>query len=278
MEPPCDPKPRSQRYDAGEPQDLSPTLVTDVCATVYQCELTGCSMGFFTHTETGSKHRYHLYLPEDARRDSDLRKEPFESLLGSTRRRHETLILSRRDRLYTAVTLASSVLQLGSTLWLNRRWSSSDIIFHSKEGSTSLRSNPLINHPYLCWDLFQPGERAIKISFPERQHIHNETLLALGLTLVELSFGKTLTEMQEPGDATEDVFSTKLNAARRLIDRVYDESGCKYGDVVRICLDCQYHFRDLRSDVDRFQEAIFDNIVTPLALDLSAFGATMPGK
>ncbi|MCJ1459930.1 hypothetical protein MMC28_010309, partial [Mycoblastus sanguinarius] len=77
--------------------------------------------------------------------------------------------------------------------------------------------------------------------------------------------------MQDIGDVDGDVITTRLMSARRLLDEVYEESGSRYGDVVRRCLDCPYDFRDLSLDNDKFQEAIFNTIVTPLSQDLDTF-------
>lgn len=104
--------------------------------------------------------------------------------------------------------------------------------------------------------------------------VRSEALLALGLTLVELCLGRTLSEMRATDDNHAMDIVTRLNSAHSFLDKVYDESGCRYGDVVRRCLVCPFDFRDLSLDNDEFQGAVFDTIVTPLIQDLEASEGT----
>lgn len=206
---------------------------------------------------------------------ADTRIQSLEDLLNNARQQNRAFVLTRRDRLYTAVTLASSVLQLEGTMWLKRMWSSSDIIYHYDYGSTSLRSYRLIKQPYLCWDVFPA--RATSSGHPiasKPYQIRSEPLLALGLTLVKLSFGQRLSDMQDDRDTDQDELVTKLKLARRLLDKIYDESGCRYGDAVRRCLDCPYDFRDSSFNNEKFQEAMIDTILIPLVQDLNDFDGT----
>ncbi len=53
--------------------------------------------------------------------------------------------------------------------------------------------------------------------------IRNDNLLALGLTLVELCFGRRLMDMCKMEDEDVDELNTRMKTAIRLHYRVYDE-------------------------------------------------------
>ena len=176
--------------------------------------------------------------------------------------------LSRKDRLRIAVILASSVLQLDGTSWLKSEWSSDDIFFHQKDGRDSEYS-----YPYLFWqrccnnDILCSSE-----NFCLNNHmIRSDVLLALGLTLVELCFGKTLAEMRKTEDVDVNETATRFRTAIRLHRRVYNEMGIPYGDVVRRCIYQPFDVRELSLDVEEVQQKMLDDVVTPLVDDFNHF-------
>lgn len=61
--------------------------------------------------------------------------------------------------------------------------------------------------------------------FPKECLIRNEALMNLGLALIELCFGRTLSQMKEKQDLGPNPQMTRLNTALRLQDEVYDEIG-----------------------------------------------------
>lgn len=70
-------------------------------------------------------------------------------LLEISKQRRSGFGLSLRDRLYIAVTLASSVLQLDRTLWLRKQWESGDILFLPIEDVGSAAPRMDFAHPYV---------------------------------------------------------------------------------------------------------------------------------
>ena len=177
--------------------------------------------------------------------------------------------LSRRDRLEIAVILASSVLQLDGTSWLKNGWSSSDICFHHKDGKRSQYSQP-----YLSWQRCCSAKSACPIpslGAVGNHMIRNEILLALGLTLVELCFGRTLTDMRKPGDINAGETTSRLATAARRHGRVYDEMGIAYGDAVRRCLFPLFDVRELNLEIEEVQQKVYDDVVRPLMDDLNNF-------
>lgn len=99
--------------------------------------------------------------------------------------------------------------------------------------------------------------------------IRSDALLALGLTLDELCFGRTLPEMRKPEDIDSDETATRFKTATRLQSRVYDEVGLRYGDVLRRCLFPLFDVRELGLDLEDVQQKVLDNVVAPLVEDLN---------
>lgn len=197
-----------------------------------------------------------------------------EYLLEVSQQRTPGLSLSRRDRLYIAMTLASSVLQLDGTFWLKRHWNSGDIVFLPKEENRRMD----YSHPYVSWRVLpndkNKNSRSGVDNLPSPCQVRNEFLFALGITLIELSLKRNIYEMRKSEDDLLTEIPANVNTATRLIDDVYNESGTRYGDVVQRCLTCPFNLQDLRNfgfDNAEFQDAVFDHILTPLRQDFEDF-------
>jgi len=174
-----------------------------------------------------------------------------------------------------AAILALSVLQLDQTSWLKSQWKSSDIYFHYSDEGAVLTSRPTFPPPHVACRLSDSNSEpnhALKPALPRVQQARCETLLTLGLVLVELCFGRTLEKMQIPEDVVDQNETlTRLKTAYRKRDEVYNESGGHYGDVVRRCLDCPFDVRDASLDDEKFEQAVFDYVVIPLIEDVEVF-------
>ncbi|KAL8776139.1 MAG: hypothetical protein Q9213_008379 [Squamulea squamosa] len=244
------------------------TRIQDMCTALSTPVLNGRAIGLLVD-DAFDKHQHKLYRADTATKpQSQLRS--LENLLESSRQPGDDN-LSRQERLQIAVVLASSVLQLDGTSWLKNSWSSSDIYFYSEDRQPS-KAAELSRSPYLSWqpccgDTSPPVER-----FLSNNHmIRNDTLLALGLVLVELCFGRTLVELRKPEDSGNDETATKLQTATRLRDRVDREMGPQYGDVVRRCLDQPFDVREMSLDLEEVQQKVLEDIVAPLVKDLESF-------
>jgi hypothetical protein len=88
------------------------------------------------------------------------------------------IVLSRQERYFIALTLASSLLQLHATPWLATRWSKKDILF--------LRNGPdsiIVDQPYISPQPFSQSPT---------YHDTSKSISALGIMLLELCFGIAL--------------------------------------------------------------------------------------
>lgn len=230
-------------------------------------------IGFLTDESVG-QHRHDVYLI-DKKVQQQLDPKSLEYLLKVSKQRSPGFSLSRRDRLYIAVTLASSVLQLDGTLWLKRQWRSGDILFLPLEDQKASAPNIDFAHPYVSWKVSPEVITTALIADADRSivahRIPSEVLFMLGITLTELCFAQNMFDMQIQADIDTTEVMTNFNTASRLIDYVYSESGTRYGDVVRRCLKCPPDVRDASFDNEEFQEAVFESIVTPLKQDFEDF-------
>jgi hypothetical protein len=91
------------------------------------------------------------------------------------------------------------------------------------------------------------------------------------VSLIELSLGQTLSSLQEESDQGSDSLITEYIIARRVLQKVYDESRLRYDDVIRSCVECSFENRVKDLNDEDFQQAVFDRIVAPLMKDLRAF-------
>ena len=98
--------------------------------------------------------------------------------------------------------------------------------------------------------------------------IRNRSLFALGLTLIEICFGKPFSALQRPED--EDLLDEATNekCAFRLLAFVDDEMDGVYGDVVRRCLFQPFDVRDVNLNLKYVQQKVYTDIVFPLAENL----------
>ena len=256
--------------------------ITDLCNAMQCC---APERGIGVIADDSSNKKYHIYVVrQDLLSSCRVSPEPLDRLLMASQNRTLDFYLTRLNRLQIAVTLASSILQLDGTSWLRSRWSSTDILFQHQPPNFDL------SQPYLSSRVYadSPGTSAQESSISDintREHIHgkatnetaylihNEILFALGITLIELAFGKPLVDMQRPEDVQSSEILTTIKTTHRLLDQVYNESGGRYGDVVRRCLQCSFDVKDKTFENDEFQEAVFELVVNPLMQDLEAFRA-----
>ena len=230
------------------------------------------SLGFLSNEQ----HRHDIYLLGEQL--SDMATMPLLSVLSETLPTSKSWkipghVLSRRDRLQIAATLASSVLQLDGTDWARHQWRATDIFLISREGSKHAPLDLYITSKV-------PSKRCQESNQtkPITEHlIRDEALVSLGLTLLELSFQRPLEQLRAPED--EDTAETRKdwNTAKRLLKYVADENGEEYKNVVRRCLDCHFDVDedDATFENARFQQEVFETVVAPLNRLLEAFDGNL---
>ena len=241
---------------------LSAQAIADLCSLFSKSPKSHDTMGFLTDEKYDS-HKHYLYWlkPKTA-----IQHHPssLEELFSSPNAATIPAGLSRIERLEISITLASSVLQLYGTSWLSSHWSSRDILLHFEPSHGSTLSHM---YPYLSWQqCLSEGDSSpdTKPRLKSNRFVRSEILFALGLTLVELCFGKTLQSMSAAEDEDPNELVAKANTAFRLLDSLYKEMSDSYEAVVRKCLRQPFNVHDLNLDNDDVQQEVYDTIITPL--------------
>lgn len=175
---------------------------------------------------------------------------------------------AQQDRLKLAITLASSVLQLHETPWLEEQWGRETIFFVNRTGK------PQYDQPFVS-QRFRGAVQPAASVVPHRMGriIRNQTLYALGVALIELYYRKPIAELrqdvdgpQKTGNASEDLL-TEFNTADRLAEDLLSEAGLRYSDAVRRCIHCDFDQRSRSLEDTKFQTAVYQGVVSQLQKD-----------
>lgn len=176
--------------------------------------------------------------------------------------------LRARGRRRIALIASWNLLELYSTPWLQ------DHIYWKKIGLLQGDDGSVIDLPFISKDIVPsigpPGQplRADPVSLA---CIRNEWVYALGIFLIELCLGKSISQLQEPGDEIPGgmlPFLTEFRTASRLIEVVEDQAGVRYGAAVRRCIRCDFDERVYDLDDEAFCRAFYKGVVACLEDDV----------
>lgn len=245
----------------------SATAIKNLCNEVWRDTHSSEMMGFLFDEENHEQNHEHYLYRVDTLPVYNSQSRSLHDVLSETRENSPLGTLLKRERLELAIILTSSVLHLEGTWWLNSQWSSHDIHFHRRLGE---EPTPL-THPYLSWRQCAVADKSstsTRKSTIGSGTIRNESLFALGLTLIELCFGKPFSALRRPEDGDLLDEATNKNCAFRLLAFVYDEMDGVYGDVVRRCLFQAFDVRVLNFNIEEVQNRVLEDIVVPLVENL----------
>ncbi|OJD36532.1 uncharacterized protein BKCO1_1100023 [Diplodia corticola] len=248
-------------------------LITDICAELQRAQKwqQGKYVGLLKDNTTAQKLA--LFSPSSpivCQRSQELRSlrnilwEPISAAKQQ---------FSRERRLRLAVTLATSLLQLYCTPWINEKWGNDDIVFLGVDVGNSfdqpfIKRKPSQDASQATIDRSQPSRRA------SEQGVRNRPLFDLGVLLIELCFGEPFEKLRQPFQSPESggqaIMSDYL-VVERLVDKVYEEGGDRYGHAVRRCIRCEFDSRSNDLSDERFREAVYDKVVALLEEDLYDF-------
>ena len=172
--------------------------------------------------------------------------------------------LSRQQRLGLAITLASTVLQLYKSPWLDSAWGKRNILFFVDGFDED--NCPVIGDPYVLCPFGLPPHRSPPL--PPSGNTTKETLLALGIMLIELCSNQPLEDLCPTGanDIRNLPTADRYEAADHMIDDVYREEGNRYGYAVQRCVRFEFGVRgnEKRLDSDRFRRLFYEDVILPL--------------
>ena len=176
----------------------------------------------------------------------------------------------RRERLKLGVRLASSVLQLHGTQWLQERWGKQDI--YLIQGGSSLR-DPSLEIPVVC-QAFTPDPSVSEVTMESHIISCNLSLFSLGIMLIELWFWKSVESFQankpQAYSRLEDLDTARLVTAKRWIKKLYGDAGDNYGNIVRRCISGLDH-KETQLENDEFKNKVYRKVLQPLEKNLEFF-------
>ncbi|KAK2762795.1 hypothetical protein FQN54_000970 [Arachnomyces sp. PD_36] len=225
--------------------------------------------------DTSHAYRHEILVLENPNKPNLHPLSSLETILSSDQtraasRKLRLKTISSRDRVYMAAILASAVVQLDGS-WLNREFRSRNINVVRRQEPYSVHTTSRL-FPYISQEVFPNCRPVSQFTALDRNVIRNEVLFNLGLTLIELCFGKPLIELRQPEDLVADnEVLTNFNSAKRLLPDIFEECGGKYESAVRWCCDCPSETRDCTLEDDNFAQEVFEKIVTPLLEDWKNF-------
>ncbi|CAL8582763.1 hypothetical protein XPA_008408 [Xanthoria parietina] len=259
--PPTTPSSSATKPRSSPPSCATKHCIEDICTAIHLSSGTVRCLGML-QDDGKALHQHEVFLVENPK--TKITRRSLQGLLEHPKQRVPGEGLSWRDSLNIAVTMASCMIQLDGTGWLKRQWDSEDIVFLTHE----------YTNPYLCWDIpsanVNPGTD-VESSHPHSRQIRCPVLASLGITLIELCFGQSISNLRTAEDAAVNEAMTNWNTASRLVQYIEMERGERYGDVVRRCLECPFDVRDKSLENETFQKAVFDAIVLPLREELDNF-------
>lgn len=184
--------------------------------------------------------------------------------------------LSNRDRLKIALTLASTVLQLYDSPWIDSIWSGQDIQFLSSQSVEDSNEAPFIG-PFVSTSFRGPASSSQSQQPPRTSSsladdlMPSKVLVVFAIMLVELCLGKTIVELRQfsPGEENGTRETTLIEdymTACKQLDAVYQEGGKSYGDVVQRCLKCEFSIMPKQKGLafEKFRHLVYEGVVAPL--------------
>lgn len=188
----------------------------------------------------------------------------------------ESLML---DRCILAVALASAVAHLHNTPWLSESWGVKDIYLINGGKGVSPFGKPYVSKSFATTSPQQSVSCARSAQLRPYRVMGNEMVFALGVALLELSYGKPILSLQTADDLDPHGKETRLTKeliARRLLGEIRDRESQNYADAVTRCISGNFGTLDLSLDNKEFREYFYRGVVLPLQGDYKHF--TQPGK
>jgi hypothetical protein len=191
---------------------------------------------------------------------------PVHTLLPVTSRQKRKL--RARGKRHIALMASWSLLRLYSTPWLQ------DDLFQKEISFIRGDDGSLIDLPFISKRLEPAVNLTARSRLADPEHlarVRNAWVYALGIFLIELCLGQTVTQLREPQDEIlggKVPLLTEFNTAIRLIDEVVDQAGLRYGTAVSRCVRCNFDVRVYDLDNTKFCQVVYQKVVALLEEDI----------
>lgn len=153
--------------------ELKPSKIQNLCSQFQRAKDREEKLGFIETKE----QQYEIY---NVRKHIPLPSVSLREILSDTTASTQQQVITRMEQLQLAAILASTLLQLQTTPWLNQSWGKEDIEFLHPE-DRPLASRAYVSAIFSTSNIETPGNHPI---------IRNKAIFALGIILIELSEGK----------------------------------------------------------------------------------------
>ncbi|OKL55592.1 hypothetical protein UA08_09132 [Talaromyces atroroseus] len=190
---------------------------------------------------------YHIHDPTNYARNLT----PLGDILSS----HN---ITTRQRRTLALTLASGVLQLYDTPWLRDNWTLYDIYIDSSQGVDYLYVLRMFDECSLQQHL--PGRRPSALDC-----VRNRTLFALGVALLELTYGAPLSAQKTEEDLNDAL--TPHRIVWRLTKKIEHDELPQFARAVFKCIHPDAEGFEFSLANQGFRRRFFQEVVLPLKND-----------
>lgn len=252
----------------------SAAKIGDLCKTLKGVIQAGRCLGFlddrpwehrvYSQPSAGDETRVSESLEEFLSRESLPARQKYYPNLP---RAIESLMLYRCA---LALALASAVLHLHNTPWLGESWGMEDILLIKGGKEVEPIGRPYVSKSFAT---ASPAQQSAQLR-PHRK-IKNDMVFALGVVLLELSYGKPILSLRTTQDGSETSF-TKEFIARRLISDIDTREAQNYADAVTRCITGNFGTLNPSFDNKEYRESFYMGVVLPLEQDYEAL--TQPRK
>ncbi|KAF8457351.1 hypothetical protein BDZ91DRAFT_507854 [Kalaharituber pfeilii] len=172
-----------------------------------------------------------------------------------------------KDRLKLTLQLATAVLQLYDTCWLDYLWSSKDILFERDKSGHPVLSRPYVQKTFNGYSPALTPNTKDDLSAKKIARMCKKMLRSLGIVLLEIYHWKCIADLQsqlpKEGDETDE------DPVSNLAADIVNIAGKTYGSVVEGCV---YGWGRAKALADEeFKVEVYQKIVAPLEEHLKYF-------
>ena len=162
-----------------------------------------------------------------------------------------------------SLILASTLIQLSKTPWLNESWDLSDIyVLNRNNNSTFTTEEAFVSRKFVAKSCYVDDAK-----LRSRSWLQNETVFAFGVLLIELSFGQRLDAYKTASDVDaqgNDTVFTEYNIATRLVHELANREPSKYVEAANRCIF--FNSQTVNTDIENpnCQEQFYRGVIVPL--------------
>ena len=201
-------------------------------------------VGFVEDGDASSPRRYTvLTLPRSMVSAAQKAAMSLRLLLAGAQQHSQSRRLTLFERFRLARQIATAILQLSNTSWLDTFVSMEQIYLYGVGEETLYDEEPPSPEPYLEVSFRAPQVALASTATPlMTPTIRNALLFRLGVILLKLAFEKPLQELRSSEDLFEgrEYPNSDWNTAARSSRRVSEKMGPRYSKIIERCLWCDF--------------------------------------